>query len=125
VFFGVSKRGLFKVQSRRYFRIKTNTRAVIRTPSVGEEGLNADVTELGLGGCLLRSGSAFGVGRVLRVALSLGQREIQTVARIVYEWKERDSGVCSGMEFLFLTPDDRTDLSEYVKSFSGRVVNDN
>ena len=106
------------VESRRYQRVKTDTRAVIRTPSIGEDGLEAKVSELGLGGCMIRTPSPFGVGRVIQVSLDLGAREIRAVARILYEWRERrsEAGVFSGMEFLFLNPEDRIEINAFVEA---------
>ncbi len=78
--------------------------------------MDASVSELGIGGCLLKAPISFGVGRVLPLAVILEEgKGINPIARVLYERNDDDiEGVFSGVEFINVTGPDMAELEEFI-----------
>ena len=83
---------------------------------MGLAQMGAFVSELGLGGCLLKAPISFGVGRVLPLAVTLKDgRGINPIARVLYERSDDEvDGVFSGVEFINVTGPDMAELEEFI-----------
>jgi hypothetical protein len=74
------------------------------------------VRELSVGGCLLDAGDMMGVGRVVTLTLPLEGESVRAVAKVLYEYPDREGNFKSGAAFVGLPPEDRRALDAYIAS---------
>ncbi len=107
-------RYMYSVQ-RRFQRIKTNTKVRISAPIMGGVPEDAEIMELGLGGCLVSTSERIGVGRMLVFYMEIDNKEVSAVAKILYEYSSDEGRINSGAEFLDVNDVDMAHLSGYIK----------
>ena len=103
------------VESRQYHRVKVNLDAEIETFSDQGMKTSAVLVELGKGGCLIKSDSLLGCGRVVIVEVSLPKKNVRLVSRVLYE-SFSEIGYCQGVRFETCKDKLPVDLSEYIDS---------
>lgn len=111
------------VDLRRYIRVPVERPVFVTTPSDGQRAVSVWSFELGEGGCLLVGDTFFGVGRVLIVDLMLdSRRPVRAIGKVLYEYRDLNVRVCSGLEFQYIDGEHLESLKDYIQHRSPQEV---
>jgi PilZ domain-containing protein len=104
-------------KTRRYPRIPAQHAVLVR-PAETEESF-ARTTTLGLGGCAFVTPERFDAGNLVELLISVQDRVVNAVARVVYANPAGDGRQDVGVEFLQIEPHDRDFLRSLFGSDQG------
>lgn len=104
------------LDQRRHPRVPARLAATLSTPIMDGCAVTKMVRELSVGGCLLDAGDMMGVGRVVTLTLPLEGESVRAVAKVVYEYPDRQGNYKSGAAFVALPPEDRQTLDAYISA---------
>ena len=103
------------IDMRRYLRVPVERPVYVTTPADGLRSRAIWSHELGEGGCLLVGDTFFGVGRILVVDIVLdGRRPVRAIGKVLYEYRDLTTRVCSGVEFQFIEGEHLDNLRCYI-----------
>lgn len=103
------------VDLRRHVRVPVERPVYVTTPADGIRSQAVWSFELGEGGCLLVSDQFFGVGRILIVDIQLdSRRPVRAIAKVLYEYRDLNHRVCSGVEFQYVEGEHLEALKSYI-----------
>ena len=93
-------------KQRRFPRIPAEYPVLVRKLD-GEKVTRLSHTRVvGLGGCMFQHDKPFGAGSLLSLLILVGDRYIETRARVAYELPQREQKYEIGVEFLEIAEDD-------------------
>ena len=72
--------------------------------------------ELGTGGCLLNSSRPLGIGRVMVMSITLEEKPVKAIGKVLYEYPTKEGSISSGVEFIYVDTDDNEALTQFVLS---------
>jgi hypothetical protein len=98
---------------RKYPRIKSENIVHVAN-ATAEDSRIARTKELGSRGCLIKSSSPFGCGRVLILRLGLGVKTIRAFGKVLYEYPDGHGAFLSGFEFISVFPEDINLLNQFI-----------
>lgn len=101
--------------TRRFARVPVERPVYVTTPADSYKSSSILSFELGEGGCLLASDHFFGTGRIIIIDIFLeSRRPVRAIGRVLYEYRDLNQRVCSGVEFEYLEGEHREALKNYV-----------
>jgi hypothetical protein len=104
-----------KQSKRRYPRVPSENVVLLQKLERGAEEELAKTGVIGLGGCMVVSKAAVGVGSLVSLMISVAGQVIKTEARVVWEQKKGPREFHAGLEFLRLLPSDRLLLAKLLE----------
>lgn len=100
---------------RRFARVPVERPVYVTTPLEGFKPTTILSFELGEGGCLLASEDFFGVGRIIIIDIFLeSRRPVRAIGKVLYEYRDLNQRVFSGVEFQYLDHEHQEALKNYV-----------
>lgn len=101
--------------TRRFARVPVERPVYVTTPADSYKSSNILSFELGEGGCLLASEDFFGTGRIIIIDIFLeSRRPVRAIGRVLYEYRDLNNRVCSGVEFEYLEGEHLEALRNYI-----------
>jgi c-di-GMP-binding flagellar brake protein YcgR len=103
-------------RTRRFARTQAQHCVMVRL--LGSTGFEefARTRVIGAGGCMFVSEESLGFGSLMELSIALRGRVVRTDGRVVYEIRRSDTEHQVGVEFLRISPADRTFLETLVAS---------
>jgi len=99
-------------ERRRFPRFHLEHALVLKVAGNGGPAVPAHTLDIGAGGCRLVLDASIGAGSEIEVAITVADRVIRALGRVVYELPLRSARFQAGVEFLRLDPEDRAALAD-------------
>lgn len=104
---------------RRFPRVQAEHAVMLRLLGTKAFEEFARTRVIGPGGCMFVSEESLGFGSLMELSIALRGRVVKTDCRVVYEIRKNDVEHQVGVEFLRISPTDRSFLETFVEQRKG------
>ena len=108
-------------ERRRFPRFPLENDLTLRRSGGDGPGVPAHTLDISAGGCRVVSEAPLAAGTEVELVISLGDRPIRALGRVVYEQPLRSARFQAGVEFLRLDPENRETLANLLRERSATV----
>lgn len=99
---------------REHKRVYVTVPVTVSCPSDGDGPRSLCTRQLGLGGCMISGSEYLREGRVVLLEFDLHGNHARAVAQVLYEYRDRDGTVQTGMKFVEMEPADGARLDRFI-----------